>query len=482
MKNLFKFLFSKTQCQKSGICSTNPIINAINAAILNEIRQLAFYIVKLHEMNITNKELVYKTIEALSVNISDTDFSKSAVLAFYKNLRLMKENTKNFYTQKAQEMKFSYEFINPFFEEKIKDTTGLIKVGESIIREFYNTINEEKFRLIKLILLISKTASLKLVELQNYKEMDFKYCYEVLRLISLANHKTTREEKFKRRIKEFSEILYKIQKELDSALSEKFGTREGGDITTNIYEGKSILVFGSDLEELYKILEETKDKNINIYANPPLISAIFYPKFKDFPNFKGLYGIGEPELDFSEFKGAIYITKNSNQPLDNAFRGSIFTTKTIPYERAKSIDKNHLAPLIEEAERLEGFLSFKKGTEIKLEYNLENIKFFLEENRNNKILIYLGLVENSIKEIFKNYKIINLVYPYETEGLYYILENFDNSNIGVYFSECSKEVINTIISIINKDLSKIYIQNCASSQINPHIIASLNKDFNVSVI
>ncbi len=484
MHDLFKNLFTKNQCQKSGICSTNPLLSAIEAVIINEIKQTAFYIIKLKEMNFTNLEITKEAIKALSVNISDINFNKNKVLAFFKNLKTMKKNVEAFYTKKANEINLSYEFITPNFSEKNEefDLVDLIKSGENIIRGFYNTTEEEKLRLINLIVLICRINALKLYTLSKYKNVDFTYYYEVLRLLSLLNYKTTRKEKLIRRIREFSNIAYEIQKELNFELEKVYGKRKGRKISTHLYEGKSILISGPDLDELYNLLEQTKTEGINVYINPSMISAVFYPKFLEFPNFKGVFGTNDTEFNFSKFKGPIYITENSTQTLDSAFRGTIYTTKILPQDKTIQINKENLAPIIEEAKKLEGFNKTKKQEGFDFEYDLGIIQDLIEKNEGKNFLIYLGLNDNEIKEKFKDYIILNFLYPYETQGLYFALEKINSENLYVCFSECSFEIVNTIISIINKKVAKIYMPKCPASNINPHITDSLVLDFGIQKI
>ena len=483
MKDLFKNLFNSTQCQRNGICSTNPIIHALEVVIINEIRQIAFYIVKLKELNFTNNDIMQKCVLALSTTISDINFNEKSLLSFYSNLKEINKNIKIFYTDKSKELKISYEFVSHSYAEKNeeKNITGLIKSGENIIREFYNTMNEEKIRLINLIVLICRVTSINLVKLSEYKKPESDYYYEILRLLSLINHKTTREEKFIRRIKEFSKIIYKIQDELNFELTKAYGKRREGEVTTDIYKGRSILITGGDLDEFYNLLEKTKDEEINVYINSSMLSSIFYPKFHEFKNFKGLYGTNDVEFDFSNFKGAIYTTRNSTRGLDSAFRGTIYSTKLISQDRTIKLDKNNLSPLIEEAKKIEGFENSIKGFEIDFEYNLEKINKIIETNQEKKFLLCVGFVDDAVKNKFSDYVIINLLFPYETEGIYYVSEKISSENLTVYFSQCFEEIVNTIMSLVDKNI-EIYISNCISSNINPHIIESIKKDFGIKVI
>lgn len=484
MDNLFKNLLNRTQCQRNGICSTNPVINALEAVIINEIRQIAFYIVKLQEINFTNLEIIKQAVFSLSVNISDINFNKNALFSFFRNLKEMKRNVQEFYTKKADELKQPYEIINPVFNKKEDSIslTDLIKNGEEIVHNFYNSISEDKLRLINILILICRTTSIKIIELSNYIKVDDKYYYEILRLLSLANQKNIRFEKLIRRIKEFSNLIYDIQNKLNIELENKYGKRGDGISSTNIYEGHSVLISGPDLDEFYNLLKQTENEDINIYINPSMISAIFYPSFHKFKNFKGIYGTNEIEFDFSKFKGAIYITRNSTRALDSAIRGSIYTTKLIPKDKTVKIDTENLLPLIEEAKKLEGFNSFTKGIGVNFKYSKEKLADFIEKNKTAKILIYLGIKEASTEEIFKDYSIFNFLYPYEIEGLYFAIENINPENLSVYFSECTVEIVNTIISLLNKKISKIYLSNCITSAINPHITDSLKKDFDIQII
>ncbi|MDO5438141.1 MAG: hypothetical protein Q4F80_08095 [bacterium] len=484
MNDLFKNLLNKTQCKRNGICSSNPVLNAVDAVIINEIRQISYYIVKLKEFNLTNFEVMKETVYALSVNITDIGFNKNALYSFYANLKNIKEKVKNFYIKKCKESNVSFELITPFLndEEGEIDSTKLIKRGENIIHHFYNTIKDEKVRLINLIILTCRMTSLLLVKLSEFKEAESDYYFEILRLLSLTNHTGTREEKFIRRIKEFSNKAYEIQKELDYEFQKTFGGKTTGKTDTNIYEGKSVLIAGGDLDELFNLLNAAKKEKINVYINPSMLLSIFYPKFREFPNFKGIYGINEVEFDFSKFKGPIYITENSSRGLDSAFRGTIFSTKLIPADKTIKLDKKDLTPLIEEAKKLEGFKKDVKGEEIVFEYNLDKIQKTIEENEGKKFVITLGLSEKEAEEKFKGFVIINFSYPFETEGLYFALEKIKPENLSIYFSDCSLQTVNTIVSILDKNISEIYLAKCPVSSINPHITDCLKYDFHVKSV
>ncbi len=63
MNELFKNLLNKSSCAQNGICSTDPVLNALEAVFINEIRQIAFYIVRLKEFNLTNFDIMKEAAE-----------------------------------------------------------------------------------------------------------------------------------------------------------------------------------------------------------------------------------------------------------------------------------------------------------------------------------------------------------------------------------------------------------------------------------
>ncbi len=370
--------------------------------------------------------------------------------------------------------------MTPVFAEDNQEggITSLIKTGENLIRKFYNVLKKEKSRLVSLITVLCKISAVNLVKLSNYKEPCEYYYFEILRLLSLTNYISAREEKLIRRIKEFSDISYKIQADLDKTLCGFYGQKQGGKISTNIYKGKSVFILGGDFDELYRVLEAAKSENINVYVNPSFIQAFSYPKFKEFKNFKGIFGINNTEYDFSKFMGPIYITRNSAKALDGAIRGKIFTSKLIPTDRSIKIDPKNPGRIIEEAKLLEGFREDIKGFDTDFEFDLDKIKNIKE----NKVLITIG--ENPLEgdKKFSEHKIINFVFQNETYGLYHAIEELKEKEISVYFSDCSLYTVGVIMSLLNKNLSGIYFSECSVQNINPHITESLRTDFNIKII
>ena len=54
-----------------------------------------------------------------------------------------------------------------------------------------------------------------------------------------------------------------------------------------VEKGPFIVVTGHDLEDIKQLLEQTKDKGINIYTHGEMLPAHAYPELKKYPHLKG---------------------------------------------------------------------------------------------------------------------------------------------------------------------------------------------------
>lgn len=82
---------------------------------------------------------------------------------------------------------------------------------------------------------------------------------------------------------------------LDKANTETYGTPTPTTIDLKVEKGPFIIISGHDLLDLKLLLEQTKDKNINIYTHGEMLPAHGYPGLKKY-RLKGQlrYGMAKP--------------------------------------------------------------------------------------------------------------------------------------------------------------------------------------------
>jgi hydroxylamine reductase len=151
---------------------------------------------------------------------------------------------------------------------------------------------------------------------------------------------------------------------LSDAHTAKFGIPTPVTISQNKADGKAILVSGHNLDMLIKLLEATKDKDINIYTHSEMLPAHGYPELRKYTHLKG--NIGKAWFDqsklFEDFKGAIVVNTNCIVPpkANCNYLDRLFTYKIVGVEGATKIENDDFAALIEKTLSLsdvDGFVS-----------------------------------------------------------------------------------------------------------------------------
>ena len=125
-----------------------------------------------------------------------------------------------------------------------------------------------------------------------------------------------------------------------------------------IEKGPFIVVTGHDLKDLELLLEQTKDKGINIYTHGEMLPAHAYPELKKYPHLKGNFGTAwqNQQKEFDHIPGAVLFTTNCLMPVKPSYADRVFTTEVVSYPQMVHIDeKKDFTPVIEKALELGGY-------------------------------------------------------------------------------------------------------------------------------
>ena len=489
MYDFFKNIAEQNSCTLMGACSIHPSVNALYQIILNEIREISFYLVKLKEFKITDKDAIKLSIDGLSIFLINTSYSQNNYLEFLNDLHETKLRIKEKYIDFCKENEFPCELLKPNFSLK-KETTisQLINFAQNNFINKQKNINKTKQRLFELITLFARLCAIEIIKIKKL-EPDFdEYDFEILRFFALTNAYSIRNEKIIRRIYEFSDFSMKVILKLSLIYQQKYGLKETANTKTSLLDGHCILVSGDDLDELEKLLNTIEKLNsnesINVYTHGPLFLAHFYPYFKKNKFLKGHFGTDNAEYDFSVFDGSILITQNFIQKIDSLYRGEIFSNKLISFSKVSDIKNNDYLPVIESALKLEGCKKSKESSAIKIDYDREKIKKFIDSANVEEIIVISGLNnDNQVVENFENKKIIKLNCPLEGDILLESIGKLKEKNIKitVFLAQCNLSNMGVLLTLLNQDID-LHIANCPHTLINPHVIESLKEDFNVNII
>ena len=163
------------------------------------------------------------------------------------------------------------------------------------------------------------------------------------------------------------EINLKCMELLDKANTETYGTPAPRKVTTNIEKGPFIIVTGHDLKDLSLLLEQTKDKGVNIYTHGEMLPCHAYPELNKYPHLKGNFGTAwqNQQKEFDNVPAAILFTTNCIMPVKDSYKDRVFTTSVVEYPDMVHIGEDKdFTPVIEKAIELGGYKEDKKMTGI----------------------------------------------------------------------------------------------------------------------
>lgn len=189
------------------------------------------------------------------------------------------------------------------------------------------------------------------------------FFYEALKAIS---QDLTSDELLKLVLKT-GEINLKCMELLDRANTETYGNPTPQKVTTKIEKGPFIVVSGHDLKDLELLLEQTKDKGINIYTHGEMLPCHAYPKLHEYKHLKGNFGTAwqNQQKEFDNIPAPVLFTTNCIMPVKDSYKDRVFTTSVVEYPELKHIGEDKdFTPVIEKALELGGYQSDKEMTGI----------------------------------------------------------------------------------------------------------------------
>ena len=149
---------------------------------------------------------------------------------------------------------------------------------------------------------------------------------------------------------------------LDRANTETFGDPVPVSVSLTVEKGPFIVVTGHDLEDIKQLLEQTKDKGINIYTHGEMLPAHAYPEFKKYPHLKGNFGTAwqNQQKEFASLPAPILFTTNCLMPPKASYEDRVFTTGAVvfpntPFISSSTDGHKDFTPVIEKALELGGF-------------------------------------------------------------------------------------------------------------------------------
>lgn len=504
--------FEYDSCISKGACSVNPRTSSLILIIVIYLKIISKYALDIFKQNKLPDSVKELILNASSLIVQSQEITEQMFLNLISEFKNKLPLTIEEYKKIFKEDCFKDENIqNSDLFTKCNNITDSIKFGEKIFKTTLLNISENIRDLHQIMLVLAKSLSINLTDYESLNS-EFNGAFEqILKLLSSINPDIENE-------KEIIEIIIKsaiINKDLMLKIRERqeelYGTQKLKKVSYSTFPSKAILVAGSNIRELEFILESMKDSDIDIYTHDGMMLAHTFPKFSEYKNLKGQYGQGGENclIDFATFPGPIILTKNSLHNIENLYRGRLFTTdKNIP-KGVIYIKDNDYSEVLKSAETAKGFKSGKNCESADIGYDYEKTLLLIKEkveNLNCKKIVLIGLEKYSIEQksyfdklirsLPKTTLIISFSYNSEKENILHLNTCFDstpllkiyeeiknyNLPITIFMPTCDRNTISQMIYFSQNKNTRVFVGKCTPIILNPSLMTTLEKDFNIKSI
>ena len=478
-----------SECSRHGVCSISPNIAAFREIVKIILKTSAYYLEKLTYFGIDLKKEKLDIINSLAGMLLTADCSDDqmfdTLIRYYNNFIKIKKKyicacknrgIKPVYKKNALKITSEMSFSDLLFQ------------GQKIIFSAAKQKNLNKKCYAELVIILLINAAHSLIKLADYTNIGDEYINAVISAFSGSYGKKTLEKL----IDINADLLLKRY----HAQSENLGKISKTYVNKSSVMGKAILVTGSNLLDLYNLLTEIRE--INVYTHGNLLLAHAYKGFEKFKNLKGHFSTGENNYDFSNFPGAIYLTKHSAFNLSNLFRGKIFSYDNI---NAKNVVKlKSFEELKEYTNKVDGFKNSHNLSTIQVGFSENELSEKLCTFNTNKIVITCNLdpsykLNSSINadiilDSTTNENINTENFYINTGGnapfQYYLInklsEHIPNENAEFYFTSCDYNTITIMLILYKAGVKNLYLSECPPTVINPVIRKKFMSIFNIKEI
>ncbi len=316
--NMFCFQCEQTAnctgCTKSGVCGKTPEIANLQDKLTGAIIRLA----EKNEMNKHNDKLI---IKSLFTTITNVNFNEDTITKLIDEVHA------------ASGITVDYDMNNIWnADEDIRSLKSLILFGiRGIAAYAYHA------------------------QVLGYEDKEVNaFFYEALRVVGADMGM----EELLPVVLKVGEINLACMALLDEANTKTYGNPVPTEVPLTVEKGPFIVITGHDLYDLKQLLEQTKDKGINIYTHGEMLPAHGYPELKKYSHLKGNFGTAwqNQQKEFADIPAPIVYTTNCLMPPKASYADRVFTTEVVSYPEIVHIGENKdFTPVIEKALELGGY-------------------------------------------------------------------------------------------------------------------------------
>lgn len=324
-------------CELQGVCGKHADTSARMDLLLYAVRGIAIINRALREKGEPDRDASHFVIDALFTTITNANFDNDSLDGFIrrafelKNILAGTAKKRGIELTDLPQVEF---FATPDEADKCESFTGVL--AES---------NEDIRGLKQLAIYGCKGMSAYARHAANlgYEEED------VYAIIENAMAETARPdmsvEELLSLVLQVGEGGVKVMDLLDRANTSTYGNPEVTKVDIGVRDRPGILISGHDLKDLEELLEQTKDKGVDVYTHSEMLPGHYYPFFKKYPHFAGNYGNAwwKQTTEFEKFNGVFLFTTNCIVPPRGncTYMDRVYTTGVVGMPGTHHIPDGH---------------------------------------------------------------------------------------------------------------------------------------------
>ena len=504
--------FQYDSCSSYGICSINPRTSALQRVLLLYLKLIGKYAMRLLEKGERDENAEEFILNTITIAVSNPEFTEESFISAVSTFKEKLPPIIDRYNKIFEEEDFKGESLESLeLFTQTNDIISAIKFGEKRFRDLISKIPAKVRDFYNIMLVIAKSISINLLDLESYKKTYDKGFLTVLKLLNLINLEEQDILQLKNEIYNAVLVDNEIMSLIHSSQEERYGIQDVAEVSYTTVPSKAVLVVGSNIRELETVLESLKDVDIDVYTHDDMIVAHTFPKFSEYEHLKGQYGQGVENclLDFATFPGPIILTKHSLHNIENFYRGRLFTTDYACPKGVIKIENNDFKEVIRSAEKAKGFKRGKRCESVEIGYKYDEVMKLIKEKLelgkyDSFFLIGLegysleqqSYFDKLIKLLPENVLVISFSYNFRCDDLIYINACYDNYSIMRIFDEIKKYELKTVIFVpkcnrnsisqmvyFSKDMNtKVFVGKCTPIILNPSLMSTLQTEFLINGI
>ncbi len=343
-------------CTVAGVCGKKPRVAALQDVLLHVVKDLSIYADAARKAGTSDAEVNYFTDEALFATGTNVNFDPQRLQGLInRGIQLIDR-------LQAQTIQSGANLAGATATyQSNAELPDLIQLGEDL-GHVTNGAADVDIRSLQQVVVYGIKGVAAYAHHARLLGQEDEQIYEYIhRALAALADKDLELNEWLDLVLECGKVNLRVMELLDTANTTAFGHPTPTSVPLGHRAGRCILISGHDLQDLFRLLEQTEGKGIYVYTHGEMLPAHGYPELKKFKHFYGHYGTAwqNQKKEFAQFPGAILVTTNCIQQPQSSYADNIFTTGPVAWPGVEHVTNDDFGPVIARALALPGYESDK---------------------------------------------------------------------------------------------------------------------------